>query len=89
MVAKSASKRQVTVPGEILEAMGTQPDNQFSLNKGSSGFTRRPCRIDLSKLAPARAKIRRRHGTFDLQEFRDHCPWISNGHAGLPALVRE
>ena len=71
MVVRITSKRQVTVPRQVLEAMGVQPGDQLSLEETPGGFLLRPRRIDLGKLAPARDKIRRGHGAFDLQAFRD------------------
>ena len=71
MVVRITSKRQVTVPRQVMEAMGVQPGDQLSLEEAPGGFILRPRRIDLSKLAPARDKLRRGRGTFDLQAFRD------------------
>ena len=71
MTVKITSKRQVTLPGKAMEAMRVQPGDQLSLEEAPGRFILRPRRIDLSKLAPARDKLRRGRGTFDLQTFRD------------------
>ena len=71
MAVKITSKRQVTLPKRVLDAMGVQPGDRLSLEEGPDGFVLRPRRIALSKLGTAGDKIRRGRGTFDLQAFRD------------------
>ena len=71
MLIRITSKRQVTFPKRVLDAMGVQPGDRLSLEEGPEGFVLRPQRIDLSKLGTARDKIRRGRGTFDLQAFRN------------------
>ena len=71
MLIRITSKRQVTLPKRVLEAMGVQPGDRISLEEGPEGFVLRPRRIDLAKLGTLRDKIRRGRGTFDLQAFRD------------------
>ena len=57
MIVKITSKRQVTFPARVLEALGVQPGDQLELREGPDGFTLHPRRVDLSKLAPLRDKI--------------------------------
>ncbi len=71
MLIKITSKRQVTFPKRVLDAMGVRPGDRLSLEEGADGFLLRPQRIDLAKLAPVRDKIQRGRGTFDLQSFRN------------------
>ncbi len=71
MLVKITSKRQVTFPKHVLDAMGVQPGDRLSLEEGPEGFVLRPHRIDLTKLGTLHDKIRRGRGTFDLQAFRD------------------
>ena len=71
MLVKITSKRQVTFPKRVLDAMGVQPGDRLSLEEGPEGFLLRPQRIDLSKLGALRDKIRRGRGTFDIHAFRD------------------
>ena len=71
MLVRITSRRQVTVPRQVMEAMGVQPGDHLCLEEAQDGFVLRPRRIDLGKLAPARDKIRRGAGTFNLQSFRD------------------
>ena len=68
---KITSKRQVTFPKRVLEAMGAQPGDRLSLEEGPDGFILRPRPIDPAKLAPVRGKIQRGRGTFDIQAFRN------------------
>ncbi len=71
MLIRITSKRQVTLPKPVLEAMGVQPGDRIWLEEGPEGFVLRPHRIDLTKLGTLRDKIRRGRGTFDLRAFRD------------------
>lgn len=71
MVVKITSKRQVTFPARVLEAMGVGPGDQLELEEGPDGFILRPRRIDLSKLGYLRDKIRPGTPPFDIRKFRD------------------
>ncbi len=71
MLVKITSKRQVTFPSRVLEALGVRPGDHLELEEGPDGFILRPRRIDPARLAPLRAKLRRGPGTFDLESFRD------------------
>lgn len=70
MIVTITSKRQVTFPARVLNALGVQPGDQLELQEGPDGFTLRPRRINPSRLAPLRGKIRRDGGPFDLESFR-------------------
>lgn len=70
MFVKITSKRQVTFPARVLEAMGVKPGDRLELQEGPEGFTLRAVDIDRSRLAPLRGKLRRGKGTFDLEKFR-------------------
>ena len=50
MVVKITSKRQVTFPARVLDALGVGPGDQLELEEGPDGFILRPRRIDLSRL---------------------------------------
>ena len=71
MLVKVTSKRQVTFPARVLEALGVQPGDQIELVEGPDGFFLRPRLIDYSKLGTLRDKISLGTPTFDIREFRD------------------
>ena len=71
MIVKITSKRQVTFPARVLDALGVGPGDQLEIVEGPDGFALKPRRIDLSRLGTLRDKIRRGRGTFDLQNFRE------------------
>ncbi len=71
MIVTITSKRQVTFPARVLNALGVRPGDQLELEEGPDGFTLRPRRINPARLAPLRGKIRRDGGPFDLESLRD------------------
>lgn len=70
MIVKITSKRQVTLPERLLNALGVGPGDQLEIVEGPDGFVLRPGRIVCTRLGTLRHKIRRGRGTFDLQDFR-------------------
>ena len=71
MLVKVTSKRQVTFPARVLDALGVGPGDQLELEEGPDGFTLRARRIDPARLAPLRGKLRRTDTPFDIEFFRD------------------
>jgi AbrB family looped-hinge helix DNA binding protein len=71
MLVKITAKRQVTFPARVLNALGVQPGDNLELLEGPEGFILRPRRIESSRLAPLRGRLKRGQGTFDLETFRD------------------
>ena len=71
MLVKITSKRQVTFPASVLAALGVRPGDRLRLEEGPDGFLLRPQRVDGSRLAPLRGKLRRGRGAFDLEAFRE------------------
>lgn len=71
VVVKITSRRQITLPARVLEALGVGAGDQIELKECSDGFTLRPRRIDPDRLAPLRSKIRPERIPFDLESFRD------------------
>lgn len=71
MIVKITSKRQVTFPARVLDALGVGPGDHLEIVEGTDGFALKPRRIDHSRLGTLHDKIRRGQGTFDLQEFRE------------------
>ena len=70
MLVKITSKRQVTFPARVLDALGLKPGDRLRLEEGPDGFVLRPQRMDPTRLAPLRDKLRRGRGSFDLASFR-------------------
>ena len=70
MFVKITSKRQVTFPARVLDALGVKPGDRLELVEGDGGFTLRARRVDHARLAPLRGKLRRGRGTFDIAKFR-------------------
>ena len=71
MIVKVTSKRQVTFPARVLDAMGVKPGDQLELTEGPDGFILRPRRIDYSRLGTLRDKIAPGAAPFDIRKFRD------------------
>jgi AbrB family looped-hinge helix DNA binding protein len=71
MLIKITAKRQVTFPAHVLDALGVRPGDQLELQQGPDGFILRPRRIDPSRLAPLRDRLRRGQGQFAIETFRD------------------
>lgn len=71
MFVKITAKRQVTFPARVLDALGVKPGDRVELHEGPEGYVLRARRVDVTRLAPLRGKLRRGQGTFDLEAFRD------------------
>ena len=71
MIVKITSKRQVTFPARVLDALGVGPGDQLELEEGAGGFVLRPRRIDYSRLGTLRDKIPNEHPPFDIEVFRE------------------
>jgi bifunctional DNA-binding transcriptional regulator/antitoxin component of YhaV-PrlF toxin-antitoxin module len=71
MLIKVTSKRQVTFPAAVLEALGAGPGSHLELQPRGDGFLLRARTIDPAKLAPLRCLIRKDAGTFDVEVFRE------------------
>ena len=72
MIVKITSKRQVTFPAHVLEAMGVDHGDHLEITEGDEGFIIRPRRrIDHSKLGILRDLIPADAPPFDIRKFRD------------------
>lgn len=71
MILKITSKRQVTFPAKVLDALGLGPGDRIRLDKGPDGYLLRPSRIDYSLIGTLRDKIAPGTPPFDLQKFRE------------------
>ena len=71
MYVKITSKRQVTFPKHVLDALGVGPGDQLELEEAGDGYIMRPRRIRLELLGTLRDKIPDGHEPFDIRKFRD------------------
>ena len=71
MLVKVTSKRQVTFPKHVLDALGVGPGDQLELMEAAEGFIVRPRRIDLSLLGGLRDKIDPGTEPFEVRKLRD------------------
>jgi len=71
MLVRVTSKRQVTFPARVLDALGVRPGDRIELQEGPDGFILRPRRIDYDRLGTLRGRLRGGQGAFDVGAFRD------------------
>ena len=72
MIVKVTAKRQITLPAQVLEALGVEPGDQLELKESDDGFVlRRRRKIDFSKLGTLRDKIPPDYPPFDIHKFRE------------------
>lgn len=71
MYVKITSKRQVTFPKHVLDAIGVGPGDQLELQETDDGYLLRPRRIRLELLGTLRDKIPADREPFDIRKFRD------------------
>jgi AbrB family looped-hinge helix DNA binding protein len=71
MLVRVTSKRQVTFPARVLDALGVRPGDRIELQEGPDGFILRPRRIDYDRLGTLRSRLRDGRGAFDVGAFRD------------------
>ena len=71
MLIRVTAKRQVTFPAHVLDALGAKRGDHLQLEESLGEFLLRPRRVDHARLAPLRTKLRRGHGTFDVETFRN------------------
>ena len=65
------AKRQVTFPAKVLAELGVAPGDRLEIVRGRDGFTIRPMRIDVSRLALLRGKLKPNLKQFDIEAFRN------------------
>lgn len=71
MIVKITSKRQVTFPAHVLEAMGVGLGDRLEIVESPEGYLLKPRRIDHSKLGILKDLIPPDAPPFDIRKFRD------------------
>ena len=71
MIVKITSKRQVTFPAHVLDAMGVGPGDRLEIVESPDGYLLKPRRIEHSRLAPLRHLIPDDYPPFDIRKFRE------------------
>lgn len=71
MLVTITSKRQVTFPARVLDALGVKPGDRLELQPSPEGFLLRAKRVDPSRLAPLRGKLKRAAPAFEIHAFRE------------------
>ena len=71
MIVKITSKRQVTFPARVLDAMGVGPGDHLEITESPDGFILRPRRIDHSRLGLLKDLIPPQAPPLDIREFRE------------------
>ena len=76
MLIPITSKRQVTFPAHVLDALGVKPGDRLELQPSPDGFLLRAKRVNVSRLAPLRGKLKKAASAFDIHTFREqaHAP---------------
>ncbi len=76
MLITITSKRQVTFPAHVLDALGVKPGDRLELHASPDGFLLRARRVDASRLAPLRGKLNPQAPAFNIHAFREqtHAP---------------
>lgn len=69
MIVRITPRRQVTLPAEVLEAMGVGPGDRLRLEEGPDGLILKPIRIDRSRLGTL--KVPPDSPPFDIRKFRE------------------
>ena len=71
MLVTITSKRQVTFPKHVLDALGVGPGDRLELQEGPDGFLLKPKRIDYSKLGTLHDHIDPNIEPVDIRKFRE------------------
>ena len=71
MIVKITSKRQVTFPAHVLDAMGVGPGDRLEILESPEGYLLKPRRIDHSRLGVLKDLIPPDAPPFDIREFRE------------------
>ena len=71
MFVTITSKRQVTFPAYVLDALGVKPGDRLELQSSADGYLLRAQRVDITRLAPLRGKLKPIAKAFDIHTFRE------------------
>ena len=64
-------RRLAALAAHVLKALELESGNQLELREDPDGYVLQSRRIDPSRLAPLRGKLRRGRGTFDMASVRE------------------
>ena len=70
MIVKITSKRQITLPARVLDALGVGPGDHLELTEAPDRLTLQPTRIDHTRLGTLRCKIPPGHPPFQTGDIR-------------------
>lgn len=70
MIIKITSKRQVTFPKKVMEALNLKTGDRLSISEADNGIVIRPHRFDPSRLAPLKKQIDMNLSAPDLDKIR-------------------
>jgi bifunctional DNA-binding transcriptional regulator/antitoxin component of YhaV-PrlF toxin-antitoxin module len=76
MMMTITAKRQVTFPAHVLASLGAGPGDKLELEASPQGFLLRAKKVDASRLAPLRGKLKVK-GAIDMQKFREQAHDLS------------
>lgn len=80
MTVHITSKRQVTFPAKVLATLGVGPGDTLELlPDGQGGYSVKPRRLHLEKLAPLRGRLPQGAGSFEVEIFRNQPTHASLG----------
>ena len=71
MIVKITSKRQVTFPARVLQALGVGPGDQLELEEGPDGLILRPRHIGYARPGARRDKNPPVHPPLDKEQMLD------------------
>ena len=71
VIVKITPNLQVTLPPEVLDAMGVGPGDRLEITEHEDGFLLKPKRIDNSKLGVLKDLIDPNTLPFDIRKFRE------------------
>ena len=71
MFVTVASRHLAALAARVLKALGLKSGSRLELREGPDGLVQQSRRVDPTRLAPLREKLRRGRGTFDLARIRE------------------
>ena len=71
MFVTVSSRHLAALAARVLMALGLKSGSRLELREGPDGLVMQSRRVDPTRLAPLREKLRRGQGTFDLARVRE------------------